>query len=110
MASSKIDDLIQEFATKLRAAIAEEAAAAFAQVAGGGSRTAAKPARVGGRPAKAAGGSADGGRIRRSPEDLAKQAALILGYVKKNPGQRAEQIGAGIGLSSREMMVPMAKL
>jgi hypothetical protein len=111
MISSKIDQLIQEFAVDLRAAIAEEAAAAFAQIAGGRSASFAPAAKRGRKPtAVAAASSKDGGRVRRSSEDLEKQSSLILAYIKKNPGQRAEQIGAALSLASREMMLPIAKL
>lgn len=109
MASSKIDQLIQDFATDLRAAIAEEAAAAFAEIAGAGARTIFRP-RTPGRPAKATSPGKGGERVRRSADDIAQQAALILGYIKKNPGHRAEQIGSAVGFSTREMMVPIAKL
>ncbi len=111
MTSSKIDQLIQDFAANLRTAIAEEAAAAFAQIAGGRTAAFATPAKRGRKPgAVAAKPAKDGGRIRRSPEALEKQSSTILGYIKKNPGQRAEQIGAALGLATREMMLPIAKL
>src|ERR1700744_2282256 len=105
--SSSIDSLVAEFVVNLRKAIAAEAAAAFAVVAGGGGqpdpllrakkRPGPKPK---GSPAAAPKAVAGGKRGRRSPEDIAKQAAAILAFVKKNPGSKAEKIGADVGLSS----------
>ena len=115
--SSSIDSLVAEFVVNLRKAIAAEAAAAFAVVAGGGGqpdpllrakkRPGPKPK---GSPAAAPKAVAGGKRGRRSPEDIAKQAAAILAFVKKNPGSKAEKIGADVGLSSLEMQIPIAQL
>ena len=111
MASTKIDTLIQNFANSLRAAIAEEAAAAFAHVAGAGVISSPVRGKPGPKPKAArANAKAPGVRIRRSADTLDQQAKSILGYVKKNPAQRAEQIGAALGLATSEMALPIAKL
>lgn len=106
--NSRIDTLIAEFAQNLRAAIAEEAAAAFATVAGAGTDAGnARRSKPGPKPKAVA---KNGGRLRRSAEDLEAQGARILAFVKKNPGARAEQIGAGLGLATKEMARPIANL
>src|SRR5262249_28146256 len=47
---------------------------------------------------------------RRSSDDVEKQADLLLGYIKKNPGKRAEEIAAEVGLSTKTLVLPMRKL
>lgn len=106
--NSKIDALIAEFASNLRAAIAEEAASMFAQIASGdrvgnGRRAAKAPKAL---KAKAA----PQGRVRRSAEDLEALGAKIIGYIRKNPEQRADQIAAGLGISTKDMVKPVALL
>jgi len=61
---------------------------------------AAKPLRTKARPKGA----------RRSPEELEELTKNILAYVRKNAGQRAEQIAAGLGTSTKELVRPIAKL
>lgn len=111
---SKIDTLVQEFVVNLRLAIAEEAAAAFAAVAGGGLQSGQlvrgkrKP---GPKPGKAvAGKPLTGKRSRRSAEDIENQAAAILSFIKKNPASKAEAIGQSVGMTSIQMQAPIAQL
>jgi len=47
---------------------------------------------------------------RRSPEELEELTKNILAYIRKNAGQRAEQIAAGLGTSTKELVRPIAKL
>lgn len=85
----------------------------------GGDGTAAAPARRGpGRPrgsGKAGGGNgrkktSRSGRGRRSSADLESMTAEVLSHVRAHPGQGAEQIGAALGLTSKELRLPMQKL
>jgi len=111
--SSKIDSLIAEFAQNLRAAIAEEAAAAFAIVAGAGAGSGGNGRKKPGpkpKSASAAAPKAGGKRNRRSSQDIEKQAAAVLAYVKKNPASKAEHIGKALGLTSIELQIPIAQL
>lgn len=84
----------------------------------------AAPARRGpGRPRKTAGAprkattrkaakkaSKRGGRVRRSSEDLEQLSGAFLAYVKSNPGQRLEEIGAGMGIATKELKRPVQLL
>ena len=109
---SKIDQLIAEFTVALRQAIAEEAAAAFAQVASGGGGTIPTPFRKkpGPKPRalKIAAPTKKGGK--RTAEDIAQQGTLIHGFLKKHPASNSETIGSALGMSAGEMALPMAKL
>lgn len=108
MMNSKIDTLIAQFAQDLRSAIAEEAAAAFATIAGGGSAGVGNGRR--GKPGPKPKAPATGKRGRRSAEDLEALGGKILSYIKKNPDQRAEQIAAGLGITTKDMVRPVAIL
>ena len=108
--SSKVELLVQDFVLNLRQAIAEDAAEMFRLAAGGdeGGQPAAKrtPAPKGkAAPAK---GKAKGGK--RTSEEIDAQAATILSYLKKNPQHGAEQIGAALGLTTRELALPIKSL
>lgn len=47
---------------------------------------------------------------KRSPEALEQLAKKLLGYITKNPGQRIEQIGVGLQISTKELVLPVKKL
>ena len=38
------------------------------------------------------------GRVRRSPEQLAKDDAALIGYIKAHPGARSQDVPKGVGL------------
>jgi hypothetical protein len=46
---------------------------------------------------------------RRSAEELQELATGVLGYIRKNPGQRAEQIAAGMGTTTKELVRPISQ-
>lgn len=60
-------------------------------------------------PAKAASKKA-GGRNRRSVSEIEQTANKILEHVRKNPGQRAEQIKEALKLDKAQWMVPLQRL
>lgn len=49
-------------------------------------------------------------RVRRSAEDLERAADAILDYVTKNPGKRAEEIKAALGIPTASWALPIKKL
>ena len=51
-----------------------------------------------------------GGGGRRSTEDVERMGELLLAYVEKNPGQRGEDIAAGLQSDTKTMRLPMKKL
>jgi len=109
MSTKKSELLIQEFighvsklADDLRAAVIAEAQEAFTQVAGG-SASKGRPGPKPKAPPKKKGG-------KRTSEEIEAQGETILAYLKKNPSQGAEQLGAALGMSTGEMALPIAKL
>jgi hypothetical protein len=73
------------------------------------------PARRGRKPAGLRAAAAPAGRVRkkgakRTPEELEALVSNLVGYVRKNPGQRIEQIGAGLGIGTKELALPAKKL
>jgi hypothetical protein len=87
-----------------------------AELAGGDS---AAPRRGPGRPRKSGVPSpiTDGAaparsrrRGKRSSEDVQKTAEVVLAYIKSNEGQRLEEIGKGLGMATKELKLPVAKL
>ncbi len=108
--SSKVEELIQEFVQNLRQAIAEDAAELFHLAAGGAVRGGlkAKGSVASYSKAKAHAAPRKGGK--RTSEEIERQAATILAYIKKNPQLGAEQIGAALGLSTKELALPIKSL
>jgi hypothetical protein len=47
---------------------------------------------------------------KRSPGSLAKLTADLGAYIKKNPGQRIEQIGKAMGVATKDLALPVKKL
>ena len=47
---------------------------------------------------------------KRNPEEIEQLTATVLTYIRKHPGQRAEQIATGIGTTTRELVLPISKL
>lgn len=47
---------------------------------------------------------------RRSATDVEKSGTAVLDYVRKNPGQRGEQIAEGLGIETKVMRGPMRRL
>lgn len=101
-----IDSFVQELSTLVRHAAIESIQAALGAapaVARGrrrprGARNAAPTA-----PSRRKGG-------KRTPEDVAKAAELVLGYVKANAGQRLEQMARGLKMTTNDLKLPVAKL
>src|SRR5258706_1059650 len=47
---------------------------------------------------------------KRRPEELEALTKNVLAHIKKNPGQRVEQIAAALGTSTKELALPIIKL
>ena len=102
---SKIDNLVSDFVIALRKAIAEEAAAAFASVAGGGEPV--RAGRGGGRVKRA---SARAKGAKRSPEAIEAQTKALHAAIKKAPGSSIEQLSAELKISTKDLALPVLKL
>lgn len=47
---------------------------------------------------------------KRDASDIEALTNSILSYVRKNPGQRSEQIAAGINVTTKDLVLPVKKL
>lgn len=103
---AKIDAFVQELDSLIRAAALDAVRGAL----GGGVSTTA-PTRATRRAApvvRKAAPQTRGGK--RTPEQVAGDAAKVLAYVKSNAGCSVEQIGKALGLATKELALPILKL
>jgi hypothetical protein len=47
---------------------------------------------------------------KRTPEELEALTKNVLAHIKKNPGQRVEQIAEALGTTTKELALPIIKL
>lgn len=101
---SELDKRVSAFAADIAALVREAALEAAQQAfkANLNGSTATK-SRSSTKPTRSRSG-------RRSPAELEKIASKLEAYIKGNPGQRIEQIGKGLGMPTRELTRPVAKL
>lgn len=107
--SPKIQAILDTALEQVRAALLEEASQAVRQALGGGEGgvpTAVRGAKRGPKPQARA--RAKG--AKRTPEELEALTKTLLAAIKKTPGQRIEQIGKSIGVSTKELALPVSKL
>jgi hypothetical protein len=113
---SQIHDLAVTFATHVLSAIRGASLEDILTESQGGGSASSPVKRGPGRPPKSAarGGTTaanptlatktKGGRlVRRSPSDIAKALASIVGLLKKKPGLRSEAIRAALKMDRKEM-------
>lgn len=115
----ELDSLVAKFAGDLRALFQKQMRAAFDNIVGASTRSqptaaAAKPAAAKAptpaRPAAPARAAAAAKGGRRSDAEIAKTVARVKEYVAAHPGSRMEHIGAGLGLLTKVLTRPVAKL
>lgn len=121
MAKNSVNDRIRSrveaFAEELSNLIRDSAMETVREALGGGGGGSAAPRR-GGRGARAMAAPAPtrGGAGRREkgqkrdPGEIERLTGRLLDYVKGNPGQRIEQIAAGMGTVTKELNLPVKKL
>lgn len=104
---SRIRGLVETFASDLTALIRESAFDTVRAALG----DSAPSGRRGGRAV--AGGAARRALpkgAKRPPGEIEKLTARLLEYVKGHKGERIEQIAKGMGVSTRELNLPVKKL
>lgn len=111
----ELDDLVRTFVGDLHALFQKQMRAAFDDVVGAAARpvqpvAATKSVAKATRPMPTAKPprAAKGGR--RSDAEIEKTVARLKEYVTAIPGSRMEHIGAGLGLATKVLTRPMAKL
>jgi hypothetical protein len=115
--SPKIQSIVQDFIARLSDALSDEGAAAIRAALGGPAGGALRAGKRGpGRPpgsGKAKPGPKPKGRAKgakRSPEELENQTKTLAAHIKKNGGQRIEAISKAIGVSTKDLALPIQKL
>lgn len=110
-ANATIRQKIESFVAEIET-LARQAALEAVQAALGGGAPSAAPARAVRRAAPSAPRKptprANGGK--RTPEQVAGDADRILAFVKSNEGCSAQQIQAGLGLSKKDVALPLLRL
>jgi hypothetical protein len=100
---SKIDAFVEQLTAHVKRAALESVREAL------GNGTA--PMRRGpGRPPSSAPKAAARADGKRTPEQVAADGERIASYVRQHPGQRLEQIAAGLGAHSETLKLPVIKL
>lgn len=114
MQNSDLRSLVDKFVQDLTAAINSSVHEALGQALGEGSvargRGGRRPGRGVGKVARGAAPAARARGQKRTPEELEKLTADLRAYIVKNPGQRIEQIGQGMGVPTKELALPAKKL
>lgn len=105
MTTSAVQSAFEALVSAIRAEVREE----FLSAIGVARSTPAKRRgqKPGPRPA-VRGKRAKGGR--RSPEELEALTLKTLAAIRKAPGLRAEELAAALGVSTKELVRPVAKL
>ena len=109
----RIRELTDTFVAELSVVIHEAALEAVRGALEGASAPAGRRGpRAGAKRKKAAasGRPRGGKRVRRSTGDVEAMAASILSYVKANPGCSATELAAELGVTTKDVRLPLVKL
>ena len=112
--NSQIDSLIRSFVTELNAMIRSAALDAVGTALGG--QPVAK--RGPGRPKKSSSAPTTQGTVarrsgtggKRPPAELARTVENLLKHISAHPGERIEEIGKHLGLTTKDLALPAQKL
>ena len=107
--NAAIREAVESFVEQLRGLVQQAALESVQAALSGGAvqaRRVAKP----GRSAVAAAGTAREKGAKRTPEELEALVKKLHSHVARNPGQRIEQIGAALGVATKELVLPARKL
>ena len=108
---SKIDaellELIESFVEQLTSLVQRRALESVQSALHGG----ALPSRTGSKFGRSALGTPGyESSTKRSPAELAELIKKLHAYIAKNPGLRIEKIGAGLGLPTKALVLPIRRL
>jgi hypothetical protein len=99
---------VEVFAKELTELVRESALEVVRLALGGGEGPARSTRARAASPRAAAGGRSKG--VKRDPKILAALTEKLGAFIKKNPGQRIEQIGKALGVATKELALPIKKL
>lgn len=112
--SDKLTALFEKFVAEARTLLIEEVQGQLAAMAGGGGGGQPDPLlRAKGKPGPKPKGAAPAKRAKwqkRSPEELEALSKSVIAYVRKNPGQRSEQIAAALNTTTKDLSLPLSTL
>jgi hypothetical protein len=104
---SRVESFVEDLTAMIRASALDLVNEALGE---GGSRPGKRAA---GRRAAAPAAITSGRRskgAKRDPRLLAALTDKLGDYIKKNPGQRIEQIGKSLGIPTKDLALPVKKL
>ncbi len=101
-----VDRFVREITETIQAQVQSALSGAFGSEAIRGRRSGRGSGRVGRPPAS----SARGRSGKRTADELEALAAKLRSYIAKHPGERIEHIGKALGVSSKELALPVRKL
>ena len=100
-----VESFVEQLKGLIQRAALESVQAALLDGGGGPARRGSKLGRAASlAPSKPQGGA------KRTPEELDALIKKLRIYVVKNPGQRIEQIGRGLDVTTKELVLPVKKL
>jgi len=102
-------EAVESFVEQLKGLI-QQAALESVQVALNGGAVASGRGSKAGRAASVAAPAGRAKGAKRTPQELEALAKKLHAYIAKHPGQRIEQIGAGLGVVTKEFVLPVKKL
>jgi hypothetical protein len=102
---SKIDAFVEQLTSHVKKAALDSVREALGN---GVAPTRRGPGRPRGRTKAARPAPSSNGK--RTPEQVQADAERIANYVRQHPGQRLEQIAAGLGAASNDLKLPVIKL
>ena len=111
--SDKLDALFQKFVSEARQILIEEAMASFTALAQGGGGEIPTPFRnkPGPKPKSAPTKAAPKAKwAKRTPEELEALTKSLVAHVRKNPGQRSEQIAEALKTTTKDLSLPLKAL
>jgi predicted HTH transcriptional regulator len=105
----EVDRTVQEFLAQI-SELAQRAAIETLQAAFAGNASRAS-AQIAGLPAKNQVGRPGGRRgAKRTSAEVEAMSEQVKAYIKSNPGLRIEQINKALGMTTKELALPIRKL
>jgi len=105
-----IRDAVESFVEQLKSLIQHAALESVQAALNGGSQSPRRGAKPGRAAATVVASNGRGKGAKRTPEELDALVKKLHAHVVKNPGQRIEKIGAGLGIPTKELVLPAKKL
>lgn len=104
-----MNDRIEAALSELVQAIREDTIASFTAILSRGGEV-PTPFRSRGKPGPNPKGGKRAKGAKRDPREIESLTKSLLAAIRKNPGQRIEQISKAINVSTKDLALPVAKL